>query len=180
MGQMNDLRDKLLQNQHVKRLLHAFSNDESLQLDLAALTSEVVNLHAGRPVKTLTLKNASEARLDAANLADQRTRSRLVEILGQVNGVWSQLDSQVTLTREVLYLRYAASFDNYRHRTDKERVVTVLVFQDLTIYMAALKTLADRIIIILDDIDKSGFMLQRQVTLFVHSSQRRNTERSLS
>lgn len=179
MGQLADIRTKLLANSHVRNLLHSFKNDESLQLDLDALIDEIVNAHAARPVKTMTLKRASEKELNNANIADQRTRSRLVEILGRVNGVASQLNAQLNLTREVLYLRYPRAFDDYRHRTDKERVTNVLLFQELIMYLSALEALAARIIVILEDIDKAGFMLQRQVTIFVHSSQRRNTERSL-
>jgi len=180
MGTMADLKLKLEANAHVKRLLHSFKNDESLQLDVPSLVIEVVNLHSGRPVKTLNVKNISENKLTAANLADQRARSRLVEIMGQVNGVWGQLDTQLSLTREVLYLRYPRAFADYRHRVDRERITTALLFEDLVLYLASLKSLVDRITGILDDIDRAGFMLQRQVTVFVHSSQRRNTEKSLA
>ena len=179
MGKMADLAAKLRDNPHAKQLMHSFKNDESLQLDVPALVSEVVNLHATRPVKTLTMKRATEDALGRANIADQRTRSQLVKILGEVNGVWNQLDTQLAMTREVLYLRYTGSFQEYRHRVDKERVTNVLVFQELIVYLASLKALSERITTILDDIDRAGFMLQRQVTVFVHSSQRRNTERSV-
>lgn len=176
---LSAIEGKLRNNSHVKRLLHAFKTQENLQLNVDSIQAEVVNLHASRPVKTLTYKSASERAVIEANLADQRTRSRLTELLSQVYGVSTELQTQLDLTKELLYLKYRQTFSEYRHRTDKERVLNVLVFNELSVYLERLAAVRDQILRVMEDIDQASFTLQRHVNIVVHRSQQRNRERSL-
>lgn len=177
---MSNLLKEMKQSSPVKALLKEFANNPNWRLDVESFRKEVVNAHVHRPIKSLDLRKARQLeKVIDANLKDQGTRSRLVEIMITCRKVHNEITRQLDSVREMLMLRYRSSMGVYRSREDRVKLINYGLFKEVNKYLTELEQLEDNILLIVEDIDKAGYTLQRLVNMLNLTVDRNAKERSL-
>lgn len=142
-----------------KRILKSIQEE----LDVVKLADEAKALHSGRKSRFLDRRNLDPKTLVEANLQDVANRSRLVEIIVQLNEHASNLETTVKAVRRHLLFEYgdrtgigavrarSAYFDRY--------------FREGEQFLAEVDNLLKSIDHYIKDIDQTGFALKRSVDI---------------
>lgn len=107
-----------------------------------------------------------------ANLRDQTTRSRLVQIGLECSKVHNNITRPLELARDILLLRYRRSLAIYRSKEDKLRVVNHH-FRDVMEYLGQIELVQEHLEMVIGDIDQSAYTINRMVEMLKMLTQRR-------
>lgn len=175
------LLKKMRKEPQVAALLHMFKTNSQLKLAPEKLVVEIMNLHNGRPIRTMMLSTGRiPSKVMKANLADQRARSRIVEILANVRRVSHEFSNRKELVRELLMSQNRAGLASIRSRVDKESLIEYGLFPDIVSYIDRLSEVEKAGVIVLEDIDQASYTMQRHVNMMKDHVFGRNREHDLA
>lgn len=164
MSEVRELIRELKKDKLVKSLHEQFAVNPGWRLDLETYEKEIVLIHSSRKIKSLDLRKSKQTdSVIDANLHEQSSRSRLVEIILTCRKVHNEITRQLDVAREVLMLKHKSSFGSLRSREDRNKAIDYGVFRAITTELLRIEQLENDVQQIVEDIDKSGFTLKRHV-----------------
>lgn len=165
----------------VKAFYLFFKEALNIRLDLNGLSSEVEALYSTRLVRTLTTSEVhNQRKFVETNLIEQRTRSRLVEILISCNKIYHDMELQLTTLHDLLHLRFQVKiYKVCKTKEDRTRLIDNGVLGMFWKHLGKIDNLRDQINTMLKDIDQASYVLQRLVAILTLSADRTNREKRL-
>lgn len=149
----------------VKALLDEFSKNPAWRIDFNAHRKELINLHVARPIKSMNLRKTRQIdNVIDANVTDQSTRSRLVEILVTCAKIRNEITKQLEYVKEMLLIKYGSRLP-VRSRSDKDNFVYYGVFGPVYKFLTDIEQLEAEIQLVIDDIDQAAYTINRLVHL---------------
>jgi DNA repair ATPase RecN len=159
----SDTIKELKADARVKRLAKTFASTPIFQIDVEKLSEEIANTHKTRPIRRLDLREPKflDTVIDA-NTNDQRVRSRYSEIIMECSRAIDKLDDLLDFVTQYLLTTYSMSLRGYRTKEERMYVINS-VLRTYRKYKKALVTLREEARLIVEDIDKGGWSLERSI-----------------
>lgn len=142
------------------------------KIDIDDVDQEINRLHSGRISRTLYGTTPGGDVIMKAALQDSSHRSRMAEIKVRISKQSDILDITLDATRIYLARHYAGEIADIRTKGERDGFFNTYLTAGVALH-ARLKSLLDRIDILLKDIDQAGFSLKHCVDileLIYHSS----------
>lgn len=164
--ELRPLRDKLRNDSRCMRLKTLFQELPLYQIPLDTYMDEIDQIHKGRGIRFLAQSSPRfiESVVDAS-LQDQANRSRLTEIAMHCYKAENTLNEALTNLKTYLLMAYAADLGFIRTKDERLQVVNMALapFQSFMAEVAKVRALANMVI---DDVDKAAWSLQRLIAAF--------------
>lgn len=171
---VDELVSRIKSDDKYKRLYKIFSQNDLYNIPFQAWRDEVERIHKTRGIRIL--RQESGKFLDKvidASIEDQANRSRLCELRLKCVRAEGALLEGVDALEEYLLLRYSSEMGAIRTKDERNKVIN-LALRRFQKFLKEIKTLMDMTEIVISDIDKAAFSLQRIITAFeLHSKPER-------
>lgn len=169
------IRDKIRADKRCERLMTLFQELPIYQLPIEDMTKEIEQIHKARGIRFLSQSSPRfiEAIVDAS-LLDQANRSRLTEISMACYKAHSTLSEALDPLKTYLLLTYASDLQGIRTKEERNQIIymALVPFFKFTSKVEQVRTLASMVI---DDIDKGAYSLQRLIASYQINSKREHT-----
>ena len=158
-----------------KRLKEAFDSAPMFQLPAEKLMDEIEALHKTRRIRVLDPQAEGKFVDDIvmANTQDQSVRGRLTEIMVQSNRVVRKLEKALKTMRFHMMLTFSDQLKSFRTIEERRQIVEMVLkpFED---YIADMEMLKESATLVVTDIDKGNFSLQRTISVLeMHTNRER-------
>jgi len=162
--QQKAIRSTIKKNKRFQQFLENFRGNPAYNIDFESYHSELQRLHTTRITRELKRKRsrAFPEKVCEALLQDQATRSRCAEILGECTKISHAMERTLSKLRDYLCAEYASYLKSVGAQGERKAFVESIMrpFYD---YFDEVKGLEKAAQIVIEDIDKAGFMFKNLV-----------------
>lgn len=144
------------------------------QLDLAALESEIRNIHFSRTIRNLKPTEINQKNMIEASLKEVQGRARLVEIKTSLMEHKFTLEDMVRAVRSYLHSEYGIKLKGIKTRTDRKEYFE-RYFRSADRFLTQLDYLIEMIKTYVEDIDQAGYKFTNLVNLLEMIYQKERT-----
>lgn len=164
--ELKAIRRIIKKNQRYQQFLENFRGNPAYNIDFEEFHEELQRLHTTRLTRELKRKRTRSfpEKVCEAMLQDQSTRSRCAEILGQCTKISGAMERTLSKLRDYLCAEYADTLKRIGAQGERKAFVEAIM-RDFYDFYDEVKTLEKASSIVIEDIDKAGFMFKNLVEI---------------
>ena len=172
-----DIVTQIQKDDRYKSLFQIMKNSPMFKsIKVEELKEEVSYLHTIRPIRTLVLSKIADIdEVIEANLVEQSTRSRLVEICKISGSASRNLTFSTEKLRDYVTVKYWGEVSKLKTKDERFIVVNIALAPIYSV-IKNMDNLYEESQLIIEDIDKASFSLQRLVTLLQYKYDKREVK----
>lgn len=165
---------RLKDDKKYKKLEHSFNTLSIFSLPKDELITEIKTAHEVREIRRLSTEDPDFIdKLIKANVNDQSTRSRLAEIMVRCVQVTARLDNATDNLKKYFLVEYSDLLRQFRTKEERMNVLNI-VLQKYNKFIDDVKIISKMCEIVVSDIDKGAYSLQRNIAILEIHKKREN------